>query len=43
VFLSVNMVTAGQPLNWSTITRKWRPSTSPRSAWRISNGRVAGL
>ncbi len=42
VCLSGKVVTAGHPLNWSTMTRKCRPSTSPMSVWMISNGLVAG-
>jgi hypothetical protein len=41
-YLSGKVVTAGHPLNWSTMTRKCRPSTSPMSVWMISNGLVAG-
>ena len=37
-----NGTTYGQPLNWSTMTRKWRPLTVPRSACTCSNGRDAG-
>lgn len=39
---SGKVVTAGHLLNWSTMTKKGRPSTSLMSKWRISNGLVAG-